>query len=168
MTPETFAKWKQTRMDKKTAEEDAMRKAKDTQAAAGKNSGMSGRDLVSTLLPPFTCAHAQVLVFAVSSRTTPNGSRTKKRKRTSGISPSTGKRGRTRRLRQRKSGSITCIWRTTRRNRQRKSNKSTASECMLRHIPVYACSDLMICCRRLCCPSIVYHGLYSTCNSVWM
>lgn len=33
-------------MDKKLAEEEALKKAKDTQAAAGKNSGMSGRDLV--------------------------------------------------------------------------------------------------------------------------
>jgi DRG Family Regulatory Proteins, Tma46 len=32
-------------MDKKEAEADALRKAKDTQAAAGKSSGMSGRDL---------------------------------------------------------------------------------------------------------------------------
>jgi len=45
VTPESFAKWKRTRMDKKQAEEEALRKAKDTQAAAGKNSGMSGRDL---------------------------------------------------------------------------------------------------------------------------
>ncbi|KAI0312102.1 hypothetical protein OF83DRAFT_1067783 [Amylostereum chailletii] len=45
VTPETFAKWKQTRMNKKEAEAEAMRKAKDTQAAAGKNVGMSGRDL---------------------------------------------------------------------------------------------------------------------------
>ncbi|EPT01694.1 hypothetical protein FOMPIDRAFT_1048583 [Fomitopsis schrenkii] len=45
VTPETFAKWKRTRMDKKQAEEEAMHKAKETQAAAGKNSGMSGRDL---------------------------------------------------------------------------------------------------------------------------
>ncbi|KAF5389116.1 hypothetical protein D9757_005007 [Collybiopsis confluens] len=44
-TPETFAKWKQTRLDKKTAEEEAMRKTKETQHAAGKNTGMSGRDL---------------------------------------------------------------------------------------------------------------------------
>ncbi|KAG1848341.1 hypothetical protein DFJ58DRAFT_796615 [Suillus subalutaceus] len=36
VTPETFAIWKKTRMDKKEAE---------TQHAAGKNSGMSGRDL---------------------------------------------------------------------------------------------------------------------------
>lgn len=33
-------------MDKKEAETDALRKAKETQHAAGKNSGMSGRDLV--------------------------------------------------------------------------------------------------------------------------
>ncbi|KZT67419.1 hypothetical protein DAEQUDRAFT_694053 [Daedalea quercina L-15889] len=45
VTPETFAKWKRTRMDKKQAEDEALRKAKETQAAAGKNSGMSGRDL---------------------------------------------------------------------------------------------------------------------------
>lgn len=32
-------------MNKKEAEADAMRKAKDSQAAAGKSSGMSGRDL---------------------------------------------------------------------------------------------------------------------------
>lgn len=45
VTPETFAKWKRTRMDKKLAEEEAVKKSKDAQAAAGKNSGMSGRDL---------------------------------------------------------------------------------------------------------------------------
>ncbi|KZT01529.1 uncharacterized protein LAESUDRAFT_663762 [Laetiporus sulphureus 93-53] len=45
VTPETFAKWKRTRMDKKQAEEEAVRKTKDAQHAAGKNSGMSGRDL---------------------------------------------------------------------------------------------------------------------------
>nr|VWP01284.1 Lon protease (EC (ATP-dependent protease La) [Ganoderma boninense] len=45
VTPETFAKWKRTRMDKKLAEEEALRKAKDEKHAAGKNSGMSGRDL---------------------------------------------------------------------------------------------------------------------------
>jgi len=45
VTPETFAKWKKTRMDKKEAEQEAMRKAKETQNAAGKNVGMSGKDL---------------------------------------------------------------------------------------------------------------------------
>ncbi|KAJ8587009.1 hypothetical protein M405DRAFT_864132 [Rhizopogon salebrosus TDB-379] len=45
VTPETFAIWKKTRMDKKEAEMEASRKSKETQHAAGKNSGMSGRDL---------------------------------------------------------------------------------------------------------------------------
>ncbi|KAG6917513.1 hypothetical protein DXG01_002260 [Tephrocybe rancida] len=45
VTPETFAVWKKTRMDKKEAEAEAMRKTKDAQNAAGKNVGMSGRDL---------------------------------------------------------------------------------------------------------------------------
>ncbi|KAI0052313.1 hypothetical protein FA95DRAFT_1483671 [Auriscalpium vulgare] len=45
VTPESFAKWKQTRMSKKDAEAEALRKTKDQQAAAGKSSGMSGRDL---------------------------------------------------------------------------------------------------------------------------
>ena len=34
-------------MDKKEAETEALRKAKETQHAAGKIAGMSGRDLVS-------------------------------------------------------------------------------------------------------------------------
>jgi hypothetical protein len=33
-------------MDKKEAEQEALRKAKNAQSAAGKSSGMSGRDLV--------------------------------------------------------------------------------------------------------------------------
>jgi len=45
VTRETFAIWKKTRMDKKQAEDEAMKKAKDLQSAAGKSSGMSGRDL---------------------------------------------------------------------------------------------------------------------------
>ncbi|OCH88569.1 hypothetical protein OBBRIDRAFT_795108 [Obba rivulosa] len=45
VTRESFAKWKQTRMNKKQAEEEVLRKTKDAQHAAGKNSGMSGRDL---------------------------------------------------------------------------------------------------------------------------
>ncbi|KAJ7592648.1 hypothetical protein C8J56DRAFT_929147 [Mycena floridula] len=45
VTAESFALWKKTRMNKKEAEEEAIRKAKDTQHAAGKTSGMSGRDL---------------------------------------------------------------------------------------------------------------------------
>ncbi|KAH7911670.1 hypothetical protein BJ138DRAFT_1236472 [Hygrophoropsis aurantiaca] len=45
VTPETFAKWKKTRLDKKEAEREAMRRAKETQHNAGKSAGMSGRDL---------------------------------------------------------------------------------------------------------------------------
>ncbi|KAF8972303.1 hypothetical protein BDZ97DRAFT_1692856 [Flammula alnicola] len=45
VTPETFAVWKKTRMDKKQAEDEALKKAKDLQNNAGKSSGMSGRDL---------------------------------------------------------------------------------------------------------------------------
>ncbi|KAG6862025.1 hypothetical protein C0995_008213 [Termitomyces sp. Mi166 len=45
VTRETFAVWKKTRTDKKAAEEEALRKAKNAQNAAGKNVGMSGRDL---------------------------------------------------------------------------------------------------------------------------
>jgi hypothetical protein len=41
-------------MDKKAAEDEAIRKAKDQQAAAGKSSGMSGRDLVSVFHSPAT------------------------------------------------------------------------------------------------------------------
>ncbi|KAG8818641.1 hypothetical protein FRC17_010760 [Serendipita sp. 399] len=45
VTPETFAQWKKTRMDKKMAEEEAIKKTKETQNAAGRVNGMSGRDL---------------------------------------------------------------------------------------------------------------------------
>lgn len=44
-------------MDKKQAEEEAIRKAKDQQHAAGKNSGMSGRDLVCPNLPVLHPSH---------------------------------------------------------------------------------------------------------------
>ncbi|TDL25757.1 hypothetical protein BD410DRAFT_784790 [Rickenella mellea] len=47
VTPETFAKWKATRLNQKEAEAEAQRKAKDAQHAAGKSVGMSGRDLFS-------------------------------------------------------------------------------------------------------------------------
>lgn len=50
VTPETFAKWKRTRMDKKQAEDDAVKKAKEATHAAGKNTGMSGRDLVRLIV----------------------------------------------------------------------------------------------------------------------
>lgn len=45
VTPETFAVWKKTRMDKKKAEEEAKEKAKQAQRAAGKLTGMSGKDM---------------------------------------------------------------------------------------------------------------------------
>ena len=51
VTPETFAKWKRTRMDRKQAEEDAIKKSKEATHAAGKNTGMSGRDLVRLISP---------------------------------------------------------------------------------------------------------------------
>jgi hypothetical protein len=46
VTAESFAKWKQTRQDKKSAEAETLKAAKDAKHAAGKNVGMSGRDLV--------------------------------------------------------------------------------------------------------------------------
>jgi hypothetical protein len=45
VTLETFAEWKRTRLDKKTAESEALKKSKEAQNAAGKVTGMSGRDL---------------------------------------------------------------------------------------------------------------------------
>lgn len=45
MTPESFAHWKKTRLDKKAAEMEAVKKSKESQNAAGKVTGMSGRDL---------------------------------------------------------------------------------------------------------------------------
>lgn len=78
-------------MDKKEAEQDAMRKAKENQNAAGKNTGMSGRDLVRLsskhiLLSDKGCH---------SSNITPNGlPTTTKQTKTIGIFPSTGRRRR--------------------------------------------------------------------------
>lgn len=40
-------------MDKKEAEQEAMRKAKEVQSSAGKSSGMSGRDLVRVVFSIF-------------------------------------------------------------------------------------------------------------------
>ena len=50
VTKETFAVWKKTRMNKKEAEMEVLKKTKDAQHAAGKASGMSGRDLVRMVL----------------------------------------------------------------------------------------------------------------------
>jgi hypothetical protein len=75
VTPETFAKWKKTRMDKKEAEMEAARKAKEAQNSAGKNTGMSGRDLVYYTIS-FTLDGTDLLL---SSNIIQNGS---KRRRT--------------------------------------------------------------------------------------
>ncbi|ORY57096.1 hypothetical protein BCR35DRAFT_309681 [Leucosporidium creatinivorum] len=45
LTKESFALWKKTRQNKKDAEADALKAAKTSQFAMGKNNGMSGRDL---------------------------------------------------------------------------------------------------------------------------
>lgn len=45
VTLESFNKWKQNRQDKKVADENAARKAKETRMKAGRQQGMSGRDL---------------------------------------------------------------------------------------------------------------------------
>ncbi|KAK4688017.1 hypothetical protein P7C73_g2092, partial [Tremellales sp. Uapishka_1] len=45
VTPESFALWKKTRVEKKKAEQDALEKAKASQRAAGKMTGMSGKEM---------------------------------------------------------------------------------------------------------------------------
>lgn len=45
VTKESFAAWKATRLNRKEAEEQAKAKSKEAQMQAGKNVGMSGRDL---------------------------------------------------------------------------------------------------------------------------
>ena len=45
VTEESFAIWKKTRQEKKAAEADAMEKAKQSQRAAGKMTGMTGKDM---------------------------------------------------------------------------------------------------------------------------
>ncbi|WWC66888.1 uncharacterized protein I206_100795 [Kwoniella pini CBS 10737] len=45
VTPESFAHWKKTRIEKKQAEQEALEKAKATQRAAGKMTGMTGKDM---------------------------------------------------------------------------------------------------------------------------
>ena len=67
VTPETFAKWKQTRMNKKQAEEDAIKKAKETAHAAGKNTGMSGRDLVRLALSVPLAFHSHLRLWCLRS-----------------------------------------------------------------------------------------------------
>ena len=52
-------------MDKKLAEEEARKKAKDERHAAGKSSGMSGRDLVraAVVLPAHYLTHYSRSVY---------------------------------------------------------------------------------------------------------
>lgn len=45
VTPETFSTWKKTRLEKKAAEAEAMEKAKASQRAMGKMTGMTGKDM---------------------------------------------------------------------------------------------------------------------------
>lgn len=45
VTAETFATWKKTRLDAKTAQEQTANKLKQQAGAAGKMTGMSGKDL---------------------------------------------------------------------------------------------------------------------------
>jgi len=47
-------------MNKKQAEEDAIRKAKEVTHAAGKNTGMSGRDLVRLALSDPLTLHSRL------------------------------------------------------------------------------------------------------------
>ena len=65
VTPETFAVWKKTRMDKKEAEQEALKKSKEIQSSVGKSSGMSGRDLVRRcrLCLLFLCSLLDALQF---------------------------------------------------------------------------------------------------------
>ena len=95
-------------MDKKEAEQEAMRKAKEVQSSAGKNSGMSGRDLVSFHLPPGLSDSSNFL--HLSSNTIPNGSQTRTMAmlQTTGTSNSLEDRRSRRILLLKNSGSQTC------------------------------------------------------------
>ncbi|KAK4047550.1 Translation machinery-associated protein 46 [Microbotryomycetes sp. JL201] len=46
VTKESFAEWKKTRMDKRKAEEEAIKASKSAAAAAGKHAGLSGREML--------------------------------------------------------------------------------------------------------------------------
>src|SRR6266571_4783307 len=63
-------------MDKKEAEQEASRKAKEAQNSAGKNVGMSGRDLVGGHMLFFLCS-CSTTIPPHSSNITPNGSKMK-------------------------------------------------------------------------------------------
>lgn len=80
VTPESFAIWKKTRLDKKVAEAEAVRKAKEQAASAGKGTGMSGRDLFVHLL---TLDSLSILLVYTKTKK-------KEKKRTIGILMLTG------------------------------------------------------------------------------
>jgi hypothetical protein len=75
-------------MDKKEAEQEALKKAKEVQNAAGKGSGMSGRDLVGI---PFCPSCSVVLTMAHSSNIIPSGLRMKIQTERIGISRNIGR-----------------------------------------------------------------------------
>lgn len=50
-------------MDKKEAEQETLRKAKEAQNAAGKNVGMSGRDLVSWIPHTYFCMDMKFILL---------------------------------------------------------------------------------------------------------
>ena len=54
-------------MNKKQAEEDAIKKAKETAHAAGKNTGMSGRDLVRLALSVPLTFHSHLRLWYLRS-----------------------------------------------------------------------------------------------------
>ena len=79
-------------MNKKQAEEEAVKKAKEATHAAGKNTGMSGRDLVRLALCPSNVSLPSpfllppsimnlIVFFSHSLRSTPNGSKRRKKRK---------------------------------------------------------------------------------------
>lgn len=146
-------------MNKKQAEEEAVRKAKDDKHAAGKNSGMSGRDLVRFTRPHNRRSVFDVL-FSFSLRTTRSGSRTKRRTRRIGTLPNTERSRRKRLSPQRKSASELCScreesnqkWASTMQTAARRSTKSRNHP---RHcVQASACISIP-------CPLLHIHKCYS-------
>ena len=127
-------------MDKKLAEEEALKKAKDDRHAAGKSSGMSGRDLVRSLSDHMQNKNNTAYGTASSSRTTQNGSRTKRRQtRRTGTLRSIARRKKTRTSQRRKSVSAISssarvrVRRTTRTAAQRASEPTVAAHGLHAH-----------------------------------
>ena len=85
-----------------------MKKAKETQAAAGKSNGMSGRDLVRRLRS--TALALVVTSPQNSSPSTPSGSKTKTTTRTTGTLPNIANRKRRKIWLRKKSGYASLLW----------------------------------------------------------